>query len=49
MRPGRCFALYTAARMEVSMRRYQVPEIQRVPLEELVLQVWGRPGGDCRC
>jgi ATP-dependent RNA helicase DHX29 len=37
-RPGRCFSLFTRERFEGRMRRYQAPEITRVPLEELVLQ-----------
>lgn len=39
VRPGRCFALYTRQRFEDRMRKYQAPEMARVPLEELVLQI----------
>ena len=39
VRPGRCYCLYTRQRQERRMKRYGQPEIVRVPLEELVLQV----------
>ncbi|BDA49474.1 Putative ATP-dependent RNA helicase DHX57 at C-terminar half [Coccomyxa sp. Obi] len=39
VRPGRCFGLYTRNRFEHRMRKYQAPEMARVPLEELVLQI----------
>lgn len=39
VRPGMCFATFTRERAEERMRRYGVPEMQRVPLEELALQV----------
>jgi ATP-dependent RNA helicase DHX29 len=39
VRAGTCFCCYTRQRFEVSMRQYAVPEVARVPLEELVLQV----------
>ncbi|KAI3433652.1 hypothetical protein D9Q98_003461 [Chlorella vulgaris] len=39
VRPGICYGLYTRGRYESRMRRYQAPEMVRVPLEELVLQI----------
>ncbi|GAB4817860.1 hypothetical protein N2152v2_004906 [Parachlorella kessleri] len=39
VRPGVCYGLYTRHRLEHRMRRYQAPEMVRVPLEELVLQI----------
>ena len=39
VRPGTCFCLYTKERFETKLRRYQVPEMSRVPLEELILQI----------
>jgi len=39
VRPGKCLCLYTRQRFDTQMRRYGVPEISRVPLEELLLQV----------
>ncbi|KAG2502148.1 hypothetical protein HYH03_000635 [Edaphochlamys debaryana] len=39
VRPGVCYATYTAQRYESGLRRYGAPEITRVPLEELVLQI----------
>ncbi|CAK0787622.1 hypothetical protein CVIRNUC_010844 [Coccomyxa viridis] len=39
VRPGQCFGLYTRQRCEQRMRKYQAPEMARVPLEELVLQI----------
>jgi hypothetical protein len=39
VRPGLCFGLYTRKRFEQQMRSYEVPEMARVPLEELVLQI----------
>jgi ATP-dependent RNA helicase DHX29 len=36
---GTCFALYTRDRFERRMRAFQSPEMVRVPLEELVLQI----------
>eukprot|EP00850_Spirogloea_muscicola_P015416 SM000117S25536 [mRNA] locus=s117:306081:317487:- [translate_table: standard] len=39
VRPGKCFALYTRYRMTSVMRRFQVPEMLRVPLVELCLQI----------
>ncbi|EOA34704.1 hypothetical protein CARUB_v10022272mg [Capsella rubella] len=39
VKPGHCFSLYTRHRFEKLMRPYQVPEILRVPLVELCLQI----------
>lgn len=39
VRPGICLSLFTRQRYERLMRQYGQPEIMRVPLEELVLQV----------
>ncbi|GFR43277.1 hypothetical protein Agub_g4341, partial [Astrephomene gubernaculifera] len=39
VRPGVCFATYTRHRFEGGLRRFAAPEITRVPLEELVLQI----------
>jgi ATP-dependent RNA helicase DHX29 len=39
VRTGTCYALYTRDRFENKMKKYQLPEMQRVPLEELVLQI----------
>jgi ATP-dependent RNA helicase DHX29 len=39
VREGVCYALYTKPRYERRMKPFQAPEMQRVPLEELVLQV----------
>ncbi|EFJ53272.1 hypothetical protein VOLCADRAFT_86387 [Volvox carteri f. nagariensis] len=39
VRPGVSYATYTRARFEGGLRRYGAPEITRVPLEELVLQI----------
>ncbi|KAI9107308.1 hypothetical protein K1719_021696 [Acacia pycnantha] len=39
VRPGICFCLYTRHRFEKLMRSYQVPEMLRMPLVELCLQV----------
>jgi ATP-dependent RNA helicase DHX29 len=39
VRPGLCLGLYTRRRFEAQLRAYEVPEMQRVPLEELVLQI----------
>ncbi|PRW58696.1 helicase domain-containing [Chlorella sorokiniana] len=39
VRPGVCYGLYTRDRFDHRMRRYQAPEMVRVPLEELVLQI----------
>ncbi|KAI4298953.1 hypothetical protein L6164_032458 [Bauhinia variegata] len=39
VRPGLCFCLYTRHRFEKLMRPYQVPEMLRMPLVELCLQI----------
>lgn len=39
VRPGTCYALFTQQRWEHGLRQFGQPEIMRVPLEELVLQV----------
>ncbi|KAF7842782.1 DExH-box ATP-dependent RNA helicase DExH7, chloroplastic isoform X1 [Senna tora] len=39
VRPGICFCLYTHHRFEKLMRPYQVPEMLRMPLVELCLQI----------
>ncbi|KAJ7968010.1 ATP-dependent RNA helicase [Quillaja saponaria] len=39
VRPGICFCMYTRHRCEKLMRPYQVPEMLRMPLVELCLQI----------
>ncbi|XP_074275039.1 DExH-box ATP-dependent RNA helicase DExH7, chloroplastic isoform X2 [Silene latifolia] len=39
VKPGTCFCLYTRHRFENLMRRFQVPEMLRMPLVELCLQI----------
>ncbi|XP_075476318.1 DExH-box ATP-dependent RNA helicase DExH7, chloroplastic isoform X3 [Primulina tabacum] len=39
VKPGICFCLYTRHRYEKLMRPYQIPEMKRMPLVELCLQV----------
>jgi len=39
VKPGICFSLYTRYRFEKLMRPYQVPEMLRMPLVELCLQI----------
>lgn len=39
VKEGICYALYTKHRFDFLMKEYQTPEMLRVPLEELVLQV----------
>ncbi|XP_023643306.1 DExH-box ATP-dependent RNA helicase DExH7, chloroplastic isoform X2 [Capsella rubella] len=39
VKPGICFSLYTRNRFEKLMRPYQVPEMLRMPLVELCLQI----------
>lgn len=47
-RPGKCFRLYTR-RDEEGMRMFPIPEIQRVPLENVSLQVKAaRPDEDTK-
>jgi len=46
--PGMCFCLYTRHRFESLMRLFQMPEILRVPLTELCLQVKSLLLGDVK-
>ncbi|GAB4848110.1 hypothetical protein Ancab_002774 [Ancistrocladus abbreviatus] len=39
VKPGICYCLYTRHRFEKLMRRFQVPEMLRMPLVELCLQI----------
>ncbi|CAI9103779.1 OLC1v1002330C1 [Oldenlandia corymbosa var. corymbosa] len=39
VKPGMCFSLYTKHRYEKLMRPYQIPEMLRMPLVELCLQI----------
>ncbi|XP_027773875.1 DExH-box ATP-dependent RNA helicase DExH7, chloroplastic isoform X2 [Solanum pennellii] len=39
VKPGICFCLYTSYRYEKLMRPYQIPEMLRMPLVELCLQI----------
>uniref|UniRef100_A0A7N0SWU3 RNA helicase n=1 Tax=Kalanchoe fedtschenkoi TaxID=63787 RepID=A0A7N0SWU3_KALFE len=39
VKPGVCYSLYTRVRYERHMRPFQVPEMQRMPLVELCLQI----------
>ncbi|XP_041014528.1 DExH-box ATP-dependent RNA helicase DExH7, chloroplastic isoform X1 [Juglans microcarpa x Juglans regia] len=39
VKPGTCFSLYTRHRFEKLMRNFQVPEMLRMPLVELCLQI----------
>jgi len=39
VRPGFCFHLYTELRHQTHMRDQPVPEIQRIPLEQMVLRI----------
>jgi ATP-dependent RNA helicase DHX29 len=39
VRDGKCFSLYTRQCYEKRMKKYQTPEIMRVPLEEMILQI----------
>ncbi|KAB1225897.1 ATP-dependent RNA helicase DHX36 [Morella rubra] len=39
VKPGICFCLYTRYRFEKLMRNFQVPEMLRMPLAELCLQI----------
>lgn len=39
VRAGLCYSLFTRHRFEECMRAHQAPEMVRVPLEELVLQI----------
>ncbi|KAL6010623.1 hypothetical protein ACLOJK_001059 [Asimina triloba] len=48
VKPGICFCLYTRHRFEKLMRPYQVPEMLRMPLVELCLQIKSLSLGDIR-
>ena len=39
VRPGKCYAMFTSLRFTKQMRSHQVPEMHRVPLTEVVLQI----------
>jgi ATP-dependent RNA helicase DHX29 len=39
VREGTCYALYTRQCYEKRMKKFQTPEIMRVPLEEMILQI----------
>lgn len=39
VRDGKCYSLFTRQCHDTRMPAFQVPEIMRVPLEELVLQI----------
>jgi ATP-dependent RNA helicase DHX29 len=39
VRAGTCYCCYKRQLFEERLRQYAVPEVARVPLEELVLQV----------
>ena len=39
VRPGKCYAMFTSLRASKQMRSHQVPELHRVPLTEVVLQI----------
>ncbi|KAK4401986.1 DExH-box ATP-dependent RNA helicase DExH7, chloroplastic [Sesamum angolense] len=46
VKPGICFCLYTRHRYEKLMRPYQIPEMMRMPLVELCLQVGAIEGNE---
>lgn len=48
VRPGLCFCLYTQHRFEKLMRPFQVPEMLRMPLTELCLQIKSLHLGDIK-
>ncbi|CAA7396962.1 unnamed protein product [Spirodela intermedia] len=48
VKPGNCFCLYTRYRFEQLMQSFQVPEILRVPLTEVSLQIKSLALGDIR-
>ncbi|XP_078435192.1 RNA helicase family protein isoform X2 [Wolffia australiana] len=48
VKPGNCFFLYTRYRFEQFLRSFQVPEILRVPLTEVSLQIKSLGLGDIR-
>jgi len=49
VQPGECFKLYTEKRHNLHFSQAQVPEIHRVPLEQLVLQVLSSDLGQPLC
>ncbi|CAL5067816.1 unnamed protein product [Urochloa decumbens] len=48
VKPGLCFCLYTKHRFENIMRPFQVPEMLRMPLTELCLQIKSLHLGDIK-
>ncbi|WVZ85675.1 hypothetical protein U9M48_032570 [Paspalum notatum var. saurae] len=48
VKPGLCFCLYTKHRFEHTMRPFQVPEMLRMPLTELCLQIKSLHLGDIK-
>ncbi|RLM75014.1 ATP-dependent RNA helicase DHX36 [Panicum miliaceum] len=48
VKPGLCFCLYTRLRFENIMRPFQVPEMLRMPLTELCLQIKSLHLGDIK-
>ncbi|KAK1258481.1 putative pre-mRNA-splicing factor ATP-dependent RNA helicase [Acorus gramineus] len=48
VKPGNCFRLYTRHRFENLMRSFQVPEMLRMPLVELCLQIKSLSLGDIK-
>ncbi|KAK3144746.1 hypothetical protein QOZ80_4AG0317290 [Eleusine coracana subsp. coracana] len=48
VKPGLCFCLYTRHRFENIMRPFQVPEMLRMPLTELCLQIKSLDLGDIK-
>ncbi|PKA56835.1 putative pre-mRNA-splicing factor ATP-dependent RNA helicase [Apostasia shenzhenica] len=48
VKPGTCFCLYTRYRFEKLMRTFQVPEMLRMPLTELCLQIKSLSLGDIK-
>ncbi|WOL11159.1 DExH-box ATP-dependent RNA helicase DExH7, chloroplastic isoform X3 [Canna indica] len=48
VKPGICFCLYTRHRYEILMRSFQVPEMVRMPLTELCLQIKSLSLGDIK-
>lgn len=46
VREGTCYALYTRQCYEKRMKKFQTPEIMRVPLEEMILQIHALRLGD---
>ncbi|OAY64742.1 ATP-dependent RNA helicase Dhx29 [Ananas comosus] len=48
VKPGICFCLYTRHRFEKLMRPFQVPEMLRMPLTELCLQIKSLSLGDIK-